>query len=153
MSNIKEIKQLYELFSTMNIESIDIESPEGTISITFGNDTACNKAQIASSVSIPKKIDEPILAKKTEFSAIVIDIVSPAVGIFERSNPRTGEYYLKLRDIVKIGQIVGHVLVLGVRHDVIANISGKIIEMLVEDEQPIEYGQPIFRVEKSHEEP
>ncbi|MGL4562796.1 MAG: acetyl-CoA carboxylase biotin carboxyl carrier protein [Brevinema sp.] len=149
MSNITEIKKIYDLFSGLNIDFIDIETPEGSFSISFGNENNYSKHQYA---PIPNPETKTINTSKSKLPELVKDIVSPAVGIFERSNPRTGEYYIKLRDTIKVGQVIGHILVLGIRHDVVANISGKIIEMLVEDEQPIEYGQPVIRVEISNEE-
>ncbi|MGL4393943.1 MAG: acetyl-CoA carboxylase biotin carboxyl carrier protein [Brevinema sp.] len=149
MNSMKDIKKIYEMFSGLDIDCIDVESQEGTFSITFGDGKKMKPA--VAPVPAPVVAPAPTAPKKPASTQSNNDILSPAVGIFERSNPRTGEYYIKLRDVVKVGQIVGHVLVLGVRHDVVAKISGKVIEMLVEDEQPIEYGQPIFRLEKLNE--
>lgn len=146
MSQITDIKHLYQLFANLNIDFIDITSPEGSVSLSFGND----KPKFVQSNSTETTPSLPSISIPQQES--VKDIVSPAVGIFERSNPRTGEYYIKLRDIIKVGQIIGHVLVLGVRHDVIADVSGKIVDILIEDEQPIEYGQPIIRLEIMNEE-
>jgi acetyl-CoA carboxylase biotin carboxyl carrier protein len=48
---------------------------------------------------------------------------------------------------VKKGDIVGHVRVLGVLQDLRVENGGKLKEVLIEEGQPIEYGQPVMRFE------
>jgi acetyl-CoA carboxylase biotin carboxyl carrier protein len=69
------------------------------------------------------------------------------VGIFTRLNPKTKEAYVKLRDVVKKGDVIAHIRVLGHLQDVVVDEEGKIKEILVEEGQPVEYGQPLFRLE------
>jgi len=150
MSNIIGIKKLYDMFSGLNIDKITILNEDDKVEIVFGNEQ-----------NNIKKYNCPIIEDRDHFSSLSInntqtnqnstDIVSPTVGIFERSNYKTEEYYVKLRDYVKKGQIVGRVKVLGIDYDVYALVSGKIIEILVEDEHPVEYGQPIMRLETKNE--
>ena len=68
-------------------------------------------------------------------------VASPAVGYFA---PRAGvDAGTRLRS----GDLLGHIDVLGVRHDVVSPIDGALRSFEVESGQAVEYGQPIARVE------
>lgn len=68
-------------------------------------------------------------------------VASPAVGYFA---PRAGvDAGTRLRS----GDLLGHIDVLGVRHDVVSPIDGALRAFEVESGQAVEYGQPIARVE------
>lgn len=144
MSYIKELQELYELFVDIDIDCIEIKSELGEFSLSF----AQNQIQQENTSVANTTICTAVLAtNNTEISSCIVDVKSPAIGIFDRAHPKTKEYYIKLRDQVKNNQILGHIHVLGVLHDIIAPANGKIVEFLVEQDQPIEYGQPIMRLE------
>lgn len=75
------------------------------------------------------------------------DIVSTHVGFFSRFNPKTKKQYFKLRDVVKVGDVVGVVRAMHIDQEIVAEKSGKIVTFLVEEGQPVEYGQPTIRLE------
>ena len=68
-------------------------------------------------------------------------VASPAVGYFA---PRGG---LEVGAALRSGDVLGHVDVLGVRHEVVSPIDGALRAFEVESGQAVEYGQPIARVE------
>ena len=68
-------------------------------------------------------------------------VASPAVGYFA---PRRG---IEIGAAVSSGDLLGHVDVLGVRHEVVSPVNGALREFDVESGQAVEYGQPIARVE------
>ncbi len=75
-----------------------------------------------------------------------LDILSPQIGFFSRYHPKTKKQYVKLRDVVKKGDVVGNVISMHIHHQVISQIDGKISEFLVEEKQPVEYEQPLIRL-------
>ena len=68
-------------------------------------------------------------------------VASPAVGYFA---PRKG---IEIGGAVRSGDLLGHVDVLGVRHEVVSPVNGALRAFEVESGQAVEYGQPIARVE------
>jgi len=68
-------------------------------------------------------------------------VTSPAVGYFLL---RDG---MAARELVRQGDLIGHVDVLGVRQDVVANHDGVVRRLEVESGQAVEYGQPIARID------
>ena len=77
-------------------------------------------------------------------------IVSRNVGYFSRFDPRSNKQMVKLRDVVKKGSLVAIIRSVHIEHEVIVEQEGKIVEFLVEEEQPVEYGQPLMRLERGN---
>lgn len=74
------------------------------------------------------------------------DILSPGVGIFLRAKDEKSDPFLKLRDAVTVGKTVGMLLFMGIKHEIKSEVDGKLVEMLVEDGQAVEFGQPLLRL-------
>ncbi len=140
MLNVKDMKALYKVFQGSDIGEIEIQFGEKKLRLSFGE-------EITSSAVPPAPV-LPEIKEKASDSKPDNELKSKWVGFFTRLNPKTKENYIKLRDVVKKGQILGHVRVLGVLQDVLAETDGKIKEILIEEGQPIEYGQPMMRFEK-----
>ncbi len=70
-----------------------------------------------------------------------VAIKSPCVGYF-----RSGKEDLRPGRRVESGEIVALVAALGHATDVESKVSGEIVEVLVQPDQPVEYGQPIARI-------
>jgi len=88
---------------------------------------------------------------KKEFSApSVVDkslfISSPMVGTFYRSASPTDKPYAKPGDKVDEQTVVGLVEAMKVMNEVKAGVRGTVVEVLVENAQPIEFGTKLFRV-------
>ena len=79
------------------------------------------------------------------------DITSSEVGYFSRFHPKKKEHIVKLRDAVKKGDLVAVVKASDIKYEVFSQISGKITQFLVEEGQPVEYGQPLIRLEDEQE--
>ncbi len=73
-------------------------------------------------------------------------IKSPIVGTFYEASAPGAEPYIKVGDQVESGQVVCIVEAMKLMNEIEADIAGEIIEILVENGQLVEYGQPLFRV-------
>ena len=76
-----------------------------------------------------------------------LTIASPAIGIFHRAPAPGATPFVEVGTVVEAGTIVGIVEVMKMMNSVAAGISGTIVEVLIENAQLVEYGQPLFRVE------
>jgi biotin carboxyl carrier protein len=75
------------------------------------------------------------------------DICSKNIGFFSRFNPKSKKQYIKLRDVIKVGDVLGVVRAMHVDQEIVADKTGKVTHFLVEEGQPVEYGQPLVRLE------
>lgn len=75
-----------------------------------------------------------------------LEISSPMVGTFYRS-PAPGEPpFVEMGDRVRVGQTVCIIEAMKLMNEIEAEVSGQIIEILVKDGEPVEYGQPLMRI-------
>lgn len=146
-ANVKEIKNLYRMFRDSDVGEIEIHTEGIKIRVSFGED---KKAAPASAICAQVVANQtaPVSAQGVQsLPSNVAQLNSKWVGFFTRLNQKSGEYYVKLRDQVKKGDVIAHVRVLGVLQDVCAEVDGKVKEILIEEGQPIEFGQPLMRFE------
>src|SRR5699024_1587834 len=90
--------------------------------------------------STNKTTDEP---KETDYD---YEIQSPMVGTFYSSPDPESDAYVKVGDSVKNDTVVCIVEAMKLFNEIEAETTGKIVEILVENGELVEYGQPLFRV-------
>lgn len=147
MISTKDIKYLYGLFEGSDIGEVEIHSEGAKLRLALGGEKKSAPAPAPAPVATSQDKKSSV-SSESELPPNVVELKSKWVGFFTRLNPKTGEYYVKLRDKVSENDIIAHVRVLGVLQDVKAGMNGKVKEILVEEGQPIEYGQPLLRFEK-----
>lgn len=81
--------------------------------------------------------------------AKLIQVKSPMIGTFYRSSSPDKPPYVKVGDRVVKGDTVCIVEAMKLFNEIESEVSGKIVKVLVEDAQPIEYDQPLFLVDPS----
>lgn len=76
-------------------------------------------------------------------------IKSSLAGTFYKEKEEGKEAFIKLHDIVKEDTVVGLIEVMKLYNEIEAGISGEIVDILVEDGEFVEYGQPLFEIKGS----
>ncbi len=79
----------------------------------------------------------------------LLEVKSPMVGTFYRSPEPGAEPYVKAGSRVSTGQTLCIIEAMKIMNELESEVSGVIREILVEDAQPVEFGQVLFRVEPS----
>lgn len=74
-------------------------------------------------------------------------VVAPLVGLFHPWLKPRGGTLVAVGDHVKAGQLVGTIESLNVLNEVETTVAGRVIEILVQDEQPVEYGQALIIID------
>jgi acetyl-CoA carboxylase biotin carboxyl carrier protein len=82
-------------------------------------------------------------------SSKLIEVKSPMIGTFYRSSSPDKPPYVKVGDTIAKGDTVCVVEAMKLFNEIEAEVAGKIVKVLVEDAQPIEYDQPLFLVDPS----
>lgn len=97
-----------------------------------------SNAKIETEVSNAKEIVE-------EFHTDQV-IVSPLVGTFYSASSPGAEPFVKVGDHIKKGQVVGIIEAMKLMNEIESEFDGVIEEILIGDEEVVEYGQPLFRI-------
>jgi biotin carboxyl carrier protein len=78
-------------------------------------------------------------------------VSAPLVGIFHSWAKPKGKPVVAIGDHVKVGQLVGTIQSLNVISEVESSVAGRVVELLVRDGQPVEYGQHLVVIDTSEE--
>lgn len=73
-------------------------------------------------------------------------VLSPLVGTFYTAPAEGADPFVKVGDQVKKGQILGIVEAMKLMNDIECETDGQVVEILVKNEETVEYGQPLFRI-------
>ena len=77
----------------------------------------------------------------------LVEIKSPMVGTFYKSPEPGAEAYVKVGSRVSPGQVVCIIEAMKIMNEIESEVSGVVKEVLADNAQPVEFGQPLFRVD------
>ncbi|MDA8233778.1 MAG: sodium-extruding oxaloacetate decarboxylase subunit alpha [Clostridia bacterium] len=150
--NLKEIKELIKMLDETDISELNLESEGVKVSIRKGVVAAAAApapvAPAATQVSAPKAEAAPVQAAPAARADNVVEITAPMVGTFYRAPSPDATPFAQVGDTVSKGQAVCIIEAMKLMNEIEAEVGGRIIEVLVENGQPVEYGQALFLVEK-----
>jgi len=91
-------------------------------------------------------IAQPVKEEKSAKEGL-IEIKSPMVGTFYRASSPGAKPYVEIGDVIKSGDVVCIIEAMKLMNEIKAEIGGKVTEVLVENGQPVEFGQTLFVLE------
>lgn len=154
--DIERIRRLVELMREHELNEIDLRQQSQRIRLCRGGQVVVTPmatpvpaaasassplAAVASAASAPA----PVIAEEPNIAYIR----SPMVGTFySKSNPNA-EPYVKVGDHVDADKTVCIIEAMKVFNEIPAETSGRIVSVLVEDEEPVDYGKPLFKIDTS----
>jgi oxaloacetate decarboxylase (Na+ extruding) subunit alpha len=153
--NLKELKELIEILKNTDISELEIERSGVKVRIRKGGDVTFHPSMprmeyppaaiIAPAVpEAPASGSErPVEQPKTN----QIKVTSPIVGTFYRSSSPDKPSYVEVGDVVKKGQVLCIIEAMKLMNEIESESAGKIVQILMENGQPVEYGQPLFVIE------
>jgi acetyl-CoA carboxylase biotin carboxyl carrier protein len=140
--NIKEIQEMIKLMQENDIVEFQLERNGFKILLKRGK-THEEPTPIVSQVS-----KQPVASEKEEIKeqSKFIEITSPMVGTFYASPSPESAPYLQVGQQVQVGDIVCIIEAMKVMNEIKSEVSGEILEILTENGQPVEFGQPLFKL-------
>lgn len=149
--NLDQIKQLIDILSGTDIVEFELETEEFKIAIKQGVQPAVAVMPAAPApapaVAAPAPSAAPAPAQPPQADNLV-QVTAPMVGTFYRAPAPDAEPYVKVGDIVEVGQPLCIIEAMKLMNEIESETRGRIKEILVENAQPVEYGQPLFIIEK-----
>lgn len=150
--NFKEVEKLIDIFSKNSISSIFLK--EGDFEIHLEKNAPATQAPVsvapvAPSAPAAQAVSTPVAQESTsasEQSGTFIE--SPMVGTFYRCPAPNTTPYVNVGDKIKKGQIIGIVEAMKIMNEIEAEFDCKIVEIVANDAQPVEFGSKLIKVEK-----
>jgi oxaloacetate decarboxylase (Na+ extruding) subunit alpha len=134
--NLERIEKLVKLFGGSRAEELTVEADGWNLRLRRNSGPTA-----ALPADTPMGPLENDLLVPEPPAICTVEVTAPLVGIF-----RQGEERLAPGDLVQSGAPVGAIESLKILNPVVAEVSGEVLEVLVEDGHPVEYGQPLFVV-------
>tara|TARA_B110000902_G_scaffold43603_3_gene47990 strand:+ start:59930 stop:60403 length:474 start_codon:yes stop_codon:yes gene_type:complete len=156
--NIKEIQDLIKFVAKSGVNEVEIEQKDFKIIIKSQAEAKeqiivqaapVAAAPVAALPPAPAAAAAPAAAPAEEENSNYITVKSPMIGTFYRSAGPDKDSFVNVGDTIGVGDTVCIIEAMKLFNEIEAEVSGKIIKVLVDDSTPVEYDQPLFVVDPS----
>lgn len=157
--NIKEIQDLIKFVAKSGVNEVEIEQKD--FKLTIKTESASDHKQVYIQAPPVAQLQQqaaapvaqqalpapsvPVAAPVEESNLITIK--SPMIGTFYRSAGPDKDAFVNVGQSIAVGDTICIIEAMKLFNEIEAEISGKIIKVLVDDSSPVEYDQPLFLVE------
>ena len=161
----EDLNRLIEKISTSDIQEFSLEGEDFKLEIKrnlidqnqVNNNLDSNSSFDRQAIANQKSINENIsLANKPEIPQVappgrsdLTEITSPMVGTFYRAAAPGEEPFVEVGNNVKVGQTICILEAMKLMNEIESEYNAEIVEILVENGTPVEFGQVLMRVKQS----
>lgn len=158
--NFKQIQQLIKFVARTGVSEVNIENSNIKINIK-GNNKDSDLPQVIQQPIIaqpqipvqqpvvepnPVPVETPDKVTESENSNL-ITVKSPIIGTFYRKPSPDKDNFVEVGDSVSVGQTLCVIEAMKLFNEIESEVSGKIVKVLVDDAEPVEFDQPLFLIE------
>jgi len=165
MIDLRYVKKLIEIIDGSTVDSIEITSDKGMkiriskspqqrgamqVAAPLPMQTmvpAAPAGRLSPAQGVPVVAEPEVAAAPEPAKSAGLEVKSPMVGTFYKSPEPGAKAYVSVGDRVSKGQIVCIIEAMKIMNEIESEYSGVVREILVEDAQPVEYGQVLFKID------
>ncbi len=144
--DLKDLERLIALLKEHELAEIEIET-EGEYIKVRAKEGMILPTVPSSVSSMPQTVGS--VENSMETDPNLVEVKSPMVGTFYRAPSPDAEPFVKEGDRVEVGQTLCIIEAMKLMNEIKAEVSGIVEKILVENAQPVEYGQGLFYIRKS----
>lgn len=152
--DIEKIESLIEILEGTDVTELAVEEEDIKIKIRKGPESVetvqyAPQSSGQAAVSPEIKEEKETGAAEDEKAENGGDTINaPMVGTFYRAPAPDADPFVEVGDVVDSGTTLCIIEAMKLMNEIEAERTGRIVEILVDDGEPIEYGQPLFKIEK-----
>ncbi|RME19509.1 MAG: acetyl-CoA carboxylase biotin carboxyl carrier protein [Candidatus Zixiibacteriota bacterium] len=161
--NVNYIRKLIRLVEESDIDTLEVSSWGRTVRIT--HKSAANSNGHAATPVVVSTSQQPAPAQPAAApvaagpaptappaaevtpSDRLVEITSPMVGTFYAAPSPDADPYVSLNEKISAGQVVCIVEAMKLMNEIESEVAGRVVEICVENAQPVEFGQVLFRID------
>ena len=140
------VEQMVDLAVRHNLAEIEVEAAGTRIRIVREHAPGAAASRLEAAPAIAAPLLQPA-AEAIESTAHLLTIEAPMVGTFYRAPKPDAPPFVAEGDVVKEGQVICIVEAMKLMNEIEAKVAGRIAKIVVENGQPVEFGQPLFLVD------
>ena len=160
MIDLRYVKKLIEMVDESTVDSLEISSDKG-VKIRISKSPSGRGMQVAPQQVMAPMVAAPAPLRPTPAEGVAAveeapkappknagtEVKSPMVGTFYGAPEPGAKPYVSVGSRVSKGQILCIIEAMKIMNEIEAEVTGVIREVCVDDAQPVEYGQVLFRVD------
>ena len=147
---LKEIKEMIQLMHEHHLVELEVEREGMRIRLKKSGDTVVQSVTMApASVSVPapSAAGPAAPAPPAAPAANRTPVKSPMVGTFYRAPAPDAPPFVETGQTIDVGQVVCIIEAMKLMNEIKAEVKGRVVEIPVQNGDPVEFGQPLFIVE------
>ncbi len=149
--NLKEIREILELLKGSDVTELEVVRGEDVLKVRRGQAGEMRPVAVVQpppvSPAPPSRAEEPAPPPPTEPPKPAFkEIVSPIVGTFYRAPAPDAAPFVEVGSRVSKGQVLCIVEAMKIMNQIESDMGGVVVAILVENAQPVAYGQPLFHI-------
>jgi len=160
-NNLEKLRELVEFLKANEIAEYETERGDEKLRIKFATAQAAAPAgfdagQLARLLAAAPAAGAPAAAASAAASepaasaaAPAHQVKSPIVGTFYESPSPGSPAFVKIGDVVEVGQVLCIVEAMKLMNEIESDVAGEVVARIATSGQPVEYGQPLFEI-KAH---
>ncbi|MDD5130689.1 MAG: acetyl-CoA carboxylase biotin carboxyl carrier protein [Candidatus Omnitrophica bacterium] len=149
--NIKEIKEMINLMNENGLAELEVEKDDMRIRLKkTATGFEGSQSPIIYSAQAPAASGANVQSLPQSEEKIVIksvEIKSPMVGTFYRAPNPEAPAYVEVGQVIEPGQVICIIEAMKLMNEIKSEIRGKILEILVDNAEPVEFGQSLFLID------
>jgi acetyl-CoA carboxylase biotin carboxyl carrier protein len=148
--DLRKLKTLIDLVSESNVSELEITEAEGKVRIVKGGGTVLQApAPVAQAVPVPAALPPAAVVPPAPEAPVATGHVvkSPMVGTFYRAASPGAKSFVEIGSQVKEGETICIIEAMKILNEIESDKAGTVTQILGENGQAVEYGQPLFVIE------
>ncbi len=145
--NLKELKEIIDIVTSKeSIEELELEKSGLRLRIRRASSSGptVSVAAPAPALSMSAPMPQAPAAQETEEELYYVK--SPIVGTFYKASSPTSEPFVSIGDFVEKGSVICIIEAMKLMNEIESDVAGEIVSTLVENGQPVEYGEKLFAI-------
>ncbi|HIP81452.1 MAG TPA: acetyl-CoA carboxylase biotin carboxyl carrier protein [Leucothrix mucor] len=146
--DVRKIKKLIELIQSSDIAELEIVEGEESVRISRNSPAPAAPIYAAPPIAAPVAGAPPLAATEAVAEAPLGETIdAPMVGTYYSASSPTSKVFVEVGQKISIGDTLCIIEAMKMLNQIESDKTGTIKEILVENEQPVEFGQPLFVIE------
>jgi len=150
--DLSYLKKLVRILEHSGVDEIEIEEEGMRIRVARNSHSTGQPASVAvqpaqAPGALPPPVPIPVAASAPQSEVKPHEIKSPIVGTFYRAPAPDADTYVEVGQVVQSKTVLCIIEAMKLMNEIESDVSGRIVKILVENGQPVEYNQTLFLIE------